>query len=83
MLLPPSYTELERRLRGRGTEAEEVIRTRLNKARAEVSQLSLYDYVVYNETDREKDCAAEIRAIVSAEQHRTSRHPAAADDFFA
>lgn len=83
MLLPPDYAELERRLRGRATEPEDVICARLDKARAEVPQLEQYDYVVYNETGKEAECAQEIRNIVRAEHHRTQRHPTAAEDFFA
>jgi guanylate kinase len=49
-ILPPSVAELERRLRGRSTDSEEVIRRRLDAARAEVSRgLASYEYVVVND----------------------------------
>ena len=47
---PTSVAELERRLRGRGTEQEEAIRRRLEVARREVQQSHLYDFQVINET---------------------------------
>ncbi|QHX35764.1 guanylate kinase [Spiroplasma sp. TIUS-1] len=48
-LVPPSLDELESRLRKRGTEAEEVIRERLNKALLEIPLKDQYDYVVEND----------------------------------
>ena len=47
-ILPPSMKELERRLRKRGTETEEVIAQRLSQARNELSCASKYDYFVVN-----------------------------------
>jgi len=50
LVLPPDAPELERRLRGRGTDAEEVIRSRLEAARTETSRgLASYEYVVIND----------------------------------
>ena len=46
---PPSYTELERRLRGRGTEAEEVVRRRLDNAKKELNSWREYDYILVND----------------------------------
>ena len=66
MLLPPSYAELERRLRGRGTESEESIKGRLEKARREVLLADNYDYIVINETDRQADAADLLDKIVRA-----------------
>ena len=48
-ILPPSRTELERRLRGRGTDNEAVIRRRLADAAADISHWSEFDYVVVND----------------------------------
>lgn len=75
MLLPPSYAEQEKRLRGRGTETEEKILARLAQARVEIEYLPRYDYVVYNEDGAAERCADQIRAILYAEQFATSRHP--------
>ena len=47
-VVPPSAAELERRLRGRGTEADEVIRKRLRTAHAELAQAGNYDYILVN-----------------------------------
>ncbi|MBR5224538.1 MAG: guanylate kinase [Clostridia bacterium] len=47
-ILPPSYEELERRLRGRGTESEEKVRLRLQTALAELPFAEKYDYRIVN-----------------------------------
>ncbi len=49
-LSPPSYQELERRLRSRGTEEESVILRRLENARTEMAQWRLYDYLILNDS---------------------------------
>jgi guanylate kinase len=48
-ILPPSPEELERRLRGRGTETESEIQTRLKTAQNELAAASEFDYQVINE----------------------------------
>jgi|SRR5690554_316818 len=64
MLLPPSMEELERRLRGRNTDPEEVIAERLLNARVEIGHVGAFDYVVLNEDlERTYD---EIRSIFVA-----------------
>ena len=80
MLLPPSFAEQEKRLRGRGTESEEVIRGRLARTREEMEYLPYYDYVVYNE-DVEA-CAEDIRTIVRAERLAMRRHADAKEAYF-
>lgn len=70
-LLPPSLEELRNRIRGRGTEPEEVIRSRLEAAVAELKQIVHYDYAVVN--DRIEDAASRIEAIVTAEHCRRER----------
>lgn len=47
-LVPPSLEELERRIRGRRTESEEVVQERLGKARKEIATKDEYKYVVEN-----------------------------------
>ena len=47
---PPSREELENRLRGRGTETEEQILSRLKTAEGELSRMNEYDYIVVNDT---------------------------------
>ena len=48
-ILPPSFEILASRLTNRGTDSEEVIRTRLDKARHEIGQAPLFDYIVVND----------------------------------
>jgi guanylate kinase len=69
-IAPPSLTELERRLRGRGTDSEEKIQKRLTRAREEIKAVTEFDYVVVN--DRLADAAATFAAIIRAERARAS-----------
>ncbi len=48
-LVPPSFEELERRIRGRRTETEDVVKQRLDKARKELATKDEYKYVVEND----------------------------------
>lgn len=60
-LVPPSFEELEKRIRGRRTEKEEVIKERLNKARKELETKDNYKYVVVNdEVLKAKEAIANI-----------------------
>jgi guanylate kinase len=61
---PPSLEELERRLRGRGTETEERIRLRLDKAAWELEQRGWFDHVVVN--DELPAASAQVAAIIEA-----------------
>ena len=71
-MVPPSMVELERRLRGRGTEDEDQISTRLGVAREEIGYAARYDYLVVNDVvDRAADA---IAAILQTERNRTSRN---------
>jgi guanylate kinase len=70
-LLPPSFQELESRLRGRSKDEEPAIRRRLATAREEVSAVDEYDYVVIN--DELGRCVGELCAIVTAERARLAR----------
>ena len=74
LLLPPSYAVQEQRLRGRGTEKEEKILERLNRAREEIKFANCYDYVVYNHDGCDKEAAEQILAIVSAENASVKRN---------
>lgn len=71
-LIPPSLEELERRLRGRGTETEESLARRLGAAKAEISIGEQYDYVVVN--DKVENAAALIESIRTAEHCRVQRN---------
>jgi guanylate kinase len=61
-ILPPSRAELERRLRGRGTDDETVIQRRLRDAVSDMSHWAEFDYVVVND-DFER-ALAELKAVV-------------------
>ena len=63
-IAPPSVEELGNRLRGRGTESEEVIANRVARAAKELEYKDLYKYVVIN--DKLEDCVDEIRQIIKA-----------------
>jgi guanylate kinase len=70
-LLPPSWTALEERLRGRGTDADDSIRRRLRNAEQELRVLPRYDAVIVN--DRLDEAAADLIAVVRAERARVAR----------
>ncbi|MBE6777811.1 MAG: guanylate kinase [Ruminococcaceae bacterium] len=70
-LLVPSLVELERRLRNRGTETEEVVLNRLRLAREELQRSSHYQYVVLN--DVVEEAVARINTLIEAENMRYSR----------
>ena len=61
-IAPPSFEELENRLRGRGTETEEVIRKRLAIARQECANMDEFHFIVVN--DKVEDAADRLRAII-------------------
>ncbi len=70
-ITPPSADELERRLRGRGTETDEVIAGRLARAYEESQGMDAYDYIVMN--DDLEECATEVAALVDAVKHEPAR----------
>lgn len=71
-ILPPSMQELERRLRGRGTEDEPTIQKRLEQARTELSYAKNYDYAITN-GDLEK-AVDDLIAVVTAESFKVARN---------
>ena len=81
LLLPPSYSVQEARLRGRGTETEEKILLRLARAKEEVALADCYDYVVYNYDDKADEAAAHILSIVDAEKCSIKRNDRVADKY--
>jgi len=70
-IMPPTFEELERRLRKRGTESMDQIQMRLKTAQAELPHWRFYQYVILSETM--EDDLQKIRAIIRAERYRTSR----------
>jgi len=60
-IIPPSLEELEKRIRGRNTEPEEIVQQRLAKAKKELDLVGNYKYVVCNE---DPELAAEIISLI-------------------
>jgi guanylate kinase len=77
-ILPPSRDKLERRLRKRGLDADDVIERRLVTARREIENYDKYDYILVN--DRLGKSIDELRAIVLSERFRRSGQPLSPDD---
>ncbi|MDO9637666.1 MAG: guanylate kinase [Pseudotabrizicola sp.] len=76
-VLPPSIAELDRRLRGRAQDTEEVIAGRMAKSRDEISHWAEYDYVLVND-DLEISFNS-LLTILEAERMRRDRQPALSD----
>jgi guanylate kinase len=72
-ILPPSLNELERRLRARAQDSDEVVRHRMSKAAHEISHWEEYDYVVVNENLEE--ALKSVRAILHGERLKRERQP--------
>jgi guanylate kinase len=70
-IFPPSLQELERRLRGRATDSEEVIEARMSRAAAEIAHWDGYDYVLVN--DDAESCFQSVKTILEAERLKRSR----------
>ena len=70
-ILPPSIRELDRRLRTRGQDSDEVIAGRMQKSRDEISHWAEYDYVLVND-DLDRS-TANLLAIITAERLRRDR----------
>ena len=74
MLLPPSFSVQEARLRGRATEEEEDIEQRLSRASMELGMLDRYDYVLYNEDGKVDECIEEVYRILHVERMAAKRN---------
>ncbi|WP_432769067.1 MAG: guanylate kinase [Sphingopyxis sp.] len=70
-VLPPTMDELERRLRARQTDSDEVIAARMARAANEISHWDGYDYVLIN--DDVESCYGEVIAILRAERLKRRR----------
>lgn len=70
-LLPPSFEELERRLRSRKTDTEEEIARRLEIARKELNNHDMYDYLVVN--DVIERCVEDVLSIIRSESLKRDR----------
>jgi guanylate kinase len=76
-ILPPSILELDRRLRARAQDSDEVIAGRMAKSRDEISHWAEYDYVLVN--DDLDVTFARLKDILSAERLRRDRQPELAE----
>lgn len=72
-LLPPSLGELERRLRQRAQDPEEIVQKRMEKAPEEMSHWAEYDYVLVNEDLEE--CIDVVQKIIEVERLKRTRRP--------
>lgn len=70
-IFPPSMDELERRLRARATDSDEVIEARMARAANEISHWDGYDYVLVN--DDVERCFGEVKSILTTERLKRSR----------
>jgi guanylate kinase len=70
-ILPPSYEELERRLRGRGLDSSTSIRKRLDAALEELGYYGVYDYALVN--DDLDTCVENLKCVIRAARCRASR----------
>lgn len=69
-ILPPSRVELERRLRGRASDSEEVIERRLRNSRGEIQHACEFDYILIN--DVFEQACADLQSIVHAVRQRSA-----------
>lgn len=70
-IAPPSLESLEKRLRNRGTDSEELIRQKLQDALREVAKIPGYDYLIIN--DDLDTAVRQLQAVLEAERCRTKR----------
>lgn len=71
-VMPPSAQVLEKRLRGRGTETDEVIAKRLARAKEEAVGIEKYDYIVVN--DDLDECVEKVHEIISSAHNTPDRN---------
>ena len=70
-MTPPDLNELQERLVGRGTDSEEVIAQRIERAREEIALMSEYDYAIVN--DEVPLVAERVKRVIEAEHFRVDR----------
>jgi guanylate kinase len=76
-ILPPSMEELLRRLKGRASEAEDVVRKRFAAAEKEIQHYAFFDYLIVN--DRLEDAFRQLCSVILAERARRWRQAALAE----
>lgn len=70
-ILPPSIDELERRLRSRNRDSDDIIRYRMAKSRSEIAFFYKYDYIIVNDTL--EDAINDTLSIISCNRKRVER----------
>ncbi len=70
-ILPPSFKELEQRLRSRGTEDEDSLKIRIENAKREIMAVTEYDYIVIN--DVLQKALDDLEAVIKANRHKKDR----------
>jgi guanylate kinase len=76
-ILPPSMQELERRLRGRASDAEDVVQRRFAVAKLEIEHYAFFDYVIVN--DQIDAAFDQLRAVILAERAKRTRRASLAE----
>lgn len=71
-VMPPNVPELEKRLRGRGTETEDVIHERMIRAKTEAEGIEQYDYIIIN--DQLDTCVEQTHAVIEAAHYTPYRN---------
>lgn len=71
-VMTPDFETLEKRLRERGTESEESLKTRLGAARRELSKYEMFDYIVFN--DELERATQDVLDIITAEKRRVKNN---------
>lgn len=71
-IMTPDFKTLEQRLRGRGTESEVSLKTRLSGAKGELMQYQMFDYIVFN--DKVENAVSNVEAIIHAERSKVRRN---------
>lgn len=69
---PPTASELERRLVGRGTETMDVIQARLNRANQEAEYMDRYDYILINDTV--DTCSEQLHQLIQAQHCKVGKN---------
>ena len=82
MIAPPNFPNLERRLRGRGTNTEEDIQNRLKRAESELAQLPNYDYLVINYDGMLDKAVQDVFDIIKVEQDSVKRNSGFVAEFY-
>lgn len=82
-ILPPSFSELRRRLQGRGTDSADTIERRMASAREEISHVLEFEYIIVNDRFEEalQDLLGVVRAARLARARQAERHAKLIDEF--